>query len=592
MVQRKARRMQAGAQWRACILACAVLGGLGKVSASAPGLVGYWKLQGDCRDYSGQDHHGTNNNVDLTTSTFDGRSGHVTVPDAPQFHFGSGDFSISAQVSTDQEIDDAIGDILTKFDPEQRRGFNFTINASAGGYNSQSNVRHPFFGVDNASVGQWTDCGRPNAKTHISDALTVFEGDLYAGTTDALDEADWAHVYRFKGGQEWEDCGRVGKGRTRGVYSLVVHDDTLHAATSADHGPGEPKDKRFDYGRVYRYRGGRNWEDLGQPGEQYRMNCLASFRGKLYVCGFNSGQVPGFCYVYQGGRRWDVCGEFDGRPHTMAVHDGRLYAAYPKGEVYAYDGQTWENLGNPLGSFDECNQIHSLGVHNGELYIGSWPKGKVAVLRQGKWVDLGRLGDATEIVALTVYNGSFYAGSIPRAEVFRLDGDAKWTSIRRLFDPPGFEPAPVGRIVKAVQDWTRASSLTGYQGKLFVSTATCYRTMIDPPLPDEIRGKVYSFATGAAVSYDRDLGPGWKHLVASRVGRDLNLHIDGQLVASSKTDGNPIDVSNESPLQIGFGPQSHFHGKIREVRLYNRALDKDEIQSFYREVGNCRVSTK
>src|SRR5262249_51548291 len=153
----------------------------------------------------------------------------------------------------------------------------------------------------------------------------------------------------------------------------------------------------------------------------------------------------------------------------------------------------------------------SLGVYRGELYIGSWPKGKVAVLRDGKWVDLGRLGDATEVIGLANYNGSFYAGTIPRAEVFRFDGPEKWTSIRRLFNPPRFEPVPVGSGAKEVQDWSRASSLAVYQGKMFVSTATCYRTNIESALPKEIRGKVYSFATGSVVSYDEDLGAGWKH---------------------------------------------------------------------------------
>jgi len=56
------------------------------------------------------------------------------------------------------------------------------------------------------------------------------------------------------------------------------------------------------------------------------------------------------------------CGEFKGWPHAMAVHAGKLYTAYPQGEVYAYDGADWENFGNPFASLDECNQIHSLGV--------------------------------------------------------------------------------------------------------------------------------------------------------------------------------------------------------------------------------------
>jgi hypothetical protein len=203
----------------------------------------------------------------------------------------------------------------------------------------------------------------------------------------------------------------------------------------------------------------------------------------------------------------------------MGVHDGRLYAAYPQGEVFAYDGTKWENLGNPFGARDECNQIHSLGVYQGELHAGTWPKGRIAVWRDSKWVDRGRPGDATEVIALTVYNGSFYAGTIPWAEVFRLEGQC-WTSVRRLFDPPGFEPVPVGSTDWGrISDWSRSSSLTVFQGRLFASTATCHRTMLEAPLPEESRGKVFAYSTGAAVSYDRDLGTGWKFVAAVRVGK-------------------------------------------------------------------------
>jgi hypothetical protein len=337
----------------------------------------------------------------------------------------------------------------------------------------------------------------------------------------------------------------------------------------------------MSFGWVYRYRGGQQWEDIGQPGENYRLNSLASFNGKLYTAGFNIGPALGHCYVYEGGNEWKECGKFEGWPHTLIVHDGRLHAAYPKGEVYAYDGSRWEELGNPHGSTRDCKQIHAMGVYRGELYAGSWPLGKVAALRGGKWVDLGRLGDATEIVGLTVYNGSFYAGTIPRAELFRFDGPERWTSIRRLFDPPGFMPVPVDAGGPGVADWSRASSLAVFQGKLFVSTATCYRTHLSSPLPDEPRGKVYSFAAGAGVSSDRDFGPGWRHVAAVRTGSTLKLHIDGRLAASSEVAAAEVGVSNDVPLRIGFGPQSHFRGKIREVQLYNRALGEHEIQSLH-----------
>src|SRR5262249_21349065 len=128
---------------------------------------------------------------------------------------------------------------------------------------------------------------------------------------------------------------------------------------------------------------------------------------------------------------------------------------------------------------------------------------------------------------------------------------------------------------------SRATSLTVFAGKLFASTGTCYRTMVEPPRPEEVRGKVCAFEAGANVSYDHDLGPGWKHLAAVR-GRDrLDLYVNGHLTAAARDGKPPLDVSNGVPLRIGRGQQAHFCGKVRDVRLYDRALGKEEVQSLF-----------
>jgi len=549
--------------------------------AGDPGLIGHWKLRGDCLDSSGLGNDGHNHGADLATGTFSGQGQFIEVPHAPSLLLGT-DFSVSAWIWTADKRTDVPGDLVTKFDSAHRQGFSLSIVGNTSGYNGPSSLRQLFFGLDNATKGQWTDCGRPNPHSHSSDAATVFNGDLYVGTIDAPDEQDWAHVYRYLGGQAWEDLGRVGTRKTRGVYAMVVHDGELYAATTSSHNRQLPE---MDVGRVYRYRGATDWEEIGQPGAYTHLSGLASFDGKLYVAAFIENE-PGHCFVYEGDQRWRDCGAFDGWPHSLAVHDGRLHLAFPNGQAFAYEaeGTDWENLGNPFGAFEICKQIHAMGVHRGELYLGCWPTGRMAVRRDSEWIDLGRLGDATEVVGIATYNGSLYAGTIPRAEICRFDGRDNWMSIRRLFDPPGFEPTPVGaRDNTFVQDWTRASSLAVFQGRLFVTTATCYRRIIDPPPPpDDNRGKVYSFATGAAVSHDRDLGAGWKHVAAVRNGKRLTLYVDGQQTASTTSDRDAIDVANAAPLQFGFGPQSHFHGRMREVRLYNRALSDEEIRSQHK----------
>ena len=151
----------------------------------------------------------------------------------------------------------------------------------------------------------------------------------------------------------------------------------------------------------------------------------------------------------------------------------------------------------------------------------------------------------------------------------------------RLFDPPNFELVPVGSYAKGIQDWTRASSLTVYQGKLFSSTATCYRAQIEPPTSaNDIRGKVFCMQTGAAVSSDRDMGAGWKQVAAIRKGGTLSLFVDGKLAARETSEHPELDAACTAPLQIGFGPQSYFHGKIRDVRLYSKAITDSDIQQL------------
>jgi hypothetical protein len=553
------------------------------VVADEAGLVGHWPLRRDVQDHSGHSNHGIGHGAGVETGEFNGRDARVEIPHSPNLRMGTTDFAMLAWIHTERKCGDAIGDIVTKFDAHGRNGWNLSLAASAAGYNSSGDSKYVHFGIDSGTPGAWHDCGRPGGKTHNSDALTVFDGSLYAGVTDAPDPADWAHVFRYRGGRDWEDCGRVGSGKTRGVYAMVVHDGALYAATSASHGV---QPATMDFGRVYRYRGGTEWEDLGQPGAHYRLNSLATYRGQLYVCGFNIGTMPGYCYVYEGNRQWRPCGEFAGYPHTMAVHNDKLYVGYPQGNVFAYDGRSWQSLGNPFGSTAACSQIHSFGVFRGELFAGTWPLGKVAVLRQGKWVDAGHPGDATEVIALVPYNGTFYAGTIPRAEVFRYVGGQEWRSLRRLFTPPGFQPVPVGSgDKKGVADWSRTTSMTVFAGKLFASTGTCYRTMIDPPLTDETRGNVYAFESGGNVSFDRDLGTGWKHVAAVRQAQRLSIFVDGQRVAQAELDQPNLDLSNTEPLQIGFGQTDYFCGMIRDVRLYKQALEEKQIQAIFRQRG-------
>ena len=123
------------------------------------------------------------------------------------------------------------------------------------------------------------------------------------------------------------------------------------------------------------------------------------------------------------------------------------------------------------------------------------------------------------------------------------------------------------------------TSLTVDGGRLFASLGSCTSSVQDAPA--DVRGSVFSLQAGQCVSFDEDLGPGWKQLVAMRADNKLKLYVNGRPVAESASfDGDQYDLTVDLPPRIGFGEQDYFTGRIREVRLYRRALSAAEIEAL------------
>ena len=549
------------------------------------GLVGHWQLQGDCRDSSGQGNHGVNHGVDLEHGGFDGVQSFIEVPTSESLKLGKGDFAVCAWIYTEKELDDIVGDVIDMYDPAQRRGITLTINSSAGGYQSQGTDRHVHFGIDNARMTDWQDCGHPNpASNYVFNSLTAYRGKLYAATSGGKDEKDWRHVYRFDGGQDWIDCGQVGSGRVEGVGPMIVHNGELYAVTTTiDWTRAQTRDP----GRVYRYLGGTQWEDCGQPSENRSLNCIASYQGKLYVGG---GTESYGVFVNEEGSEWQPSKVFESRqlprgifPHSMCRHNGKLFVAYPG--AYAFDGKSWDFAGVTLPADQTWFlQTHSMTIFQGKLHAGTWPESKVSFYERGEnWRVLGRVGiEGTEVNSLVVYNGKLYGGALPYAEVCRYDGEFEWTSLRRFYSPAGWQPGPPGKMSKKdVKEASRVTSMTVVGGKLFASIGSSTSSIFDAPA--DVRGKVFSMEAGIVASYDDDLGAGWKHITAVRSGGLLKLYIDGKLAAkSSSFNPSEYDLTTDRPLRIGFGETEYFAGKMADVRLYNVALDDQRI----RELGS------
>lgn len=554
------------AYWKlGCVLAlllCVIVSySAGAATTFDRGLVGYWKLGGDCKDSSRFGNHGENHGADLTAvgrddkphtaARFDGKDDYIEVPDNKPLKLGAGDLSISVWVKTERALDDVLGDIVSKYDPALRKGLNFTIVNHAGMTSSQSNYRNVHFGVDNAKVDPtWTDCGQPGNAIFIC-ATAVHVGNLYVGTFETGAE-EAGHVYRYDSGTKWVDCGSPDKSNS--VMCLAVYEGQLYAGTARYRAKGSalPESPNNNPGgHVWRYEGDTKWVDCGRLAEANDVYALVVYRDELYAIPMYS---PGV-FRFDGKAYWEYCGTpGERRSMSLAVFNGSLYSTGNGGAgVWRYAGGTdWSFCGEQ----EQETQTYAVAIHEGAMYVGTWPNGSVFRYEGGeRWTNCGRLGDEKEVMGMAVYNGKMYAGTLPLAQVYRYDGDHKWTLTGQLDTTPDV-------VYRRV--WTMAV----YQGKLFTGT-----------LPS---GHVFALEAGKNVTHDYELAPGWRHLVAIRDSDRLKLAVDGELVAISSTFNRAeYDLSNNKPLKIGFGAHDYFNGSLAELRLYSRALSPAEVQALY-----------
>jgi hypothetical protein len=546
-----ARILMFGKLWMCCFLL---------FGASAPaargkdnGLIGRWKLDGNVKDSSGQGHDGKNRGADLTApgrdgrpksaARFNGTGAFIEVPASKSLSLGKDDFTITVWAHTERNLDDVVGDLVSKFDPVGRRGFNWCIKDGYGSVGSQANYRNMQFGIDAGTEPKWTDCGRPGNSVYVM-ALCVYSGRLFAGICEPGKD-QFGHVYRFEGGTRWIDCGNPDQ--SNAVTALAVYDGKLYAGTGCYQLRGSllpDSPNKTPGGKIFRYDGDGKWTNSGSLQGADGVGGLCVFRGQLYA----SSMYHPIQYRFAGGGEW-VPVASGLWIYSLGVFNHSLFGSCWNGcRAYRFDGQNWSEP----ATFEVTGQSYAFEVHAGEIYCSTWRNAHVYRSRDGeKWNDAGRLGKEMEVMAMSVYNGKLYAGTLPLAEVHRYDGGTTWTPTGRLDDTPDVR-------------YRRAWSMAVFNGQLFCGL-----------LPS---GHVQALTAGANVSYDRELEAGWKHLAAVRQGSSLRLFVDGKQV-SEATISNPsaFDLTNDQPLKIGFGGNDYFRGSLSDLQLYGRALSATEI---------------
>ena len=74
----------------------------------------------------------------------------------------------------------------------------------------------------------------------------------------------------------------------------------------------------------------------------------------------------------------------------------------------------------------------------------------------------------------------------------------------------------------------------------------------------------------------------WYHVLATRDDRTFKVYIDG--VEKDSTTSNPNSVANTAPFQIAAKCSWYnFNGTIDDVRVYDRALEPDELYIMKQE---------
>lgn len=535
------------------------------------GLIAHWPLNGDAHDASTNNLHAVAHAIDFDgagrlptgarAARFNGRTSYLEVPANKLLELGGDDFTIATWIYTDATHDDGSGDIVSQYEAGTRRGFHFGIKTNAGVTFSQSNCRQLQFGIDdNRADSEWTDCGRPG-NALLAFALCSFNVQLYAGTCEP-GRNETGHVYRYNGDQKWIDCGAPD--RSNAVIALTAYKGQLYAGTGKYRVAGSalPESENTTYGgRIFRFELPSRWVDCGQLPQTECVGGLAVFKDKLYA---TSLYKPAGFFRYDGERQWTACKvptaasqqslrEFSAlRVEAIAPYHGALYATcYDSGRVFRFDGENWTDC----GLLGDNTQTYSLAVLAGQLYVGTWPSGKVYQFTEpNRWTDVGRLGEELEVMGMLVHNGRLIGGTLPLADVYEFDGRSHWNKLARLDQTPNVR-------------YRRAWCLAEHQGKVFCST-----------LPS---GRVYAWRAGRTAMADRELPSGWHHVAAVRHGGTLQIFIDGQLTAKEeKSSLEEFNLSNHQPLQIGFGQNDYFQGRLADVWLYRRALAADELKQL------------
>jgi hypothetical protein len=536
------------------------------------GLIGHWPLAADTCDHSPSQHDTQAVDVELgltspqgqnSAARFNGRTSVLRVADHPAFS-GKGEFSCTVWVHT-KATTDVVGDLISKFDSRKRNGFHLSILSNTGVTSAtQTNYRHLQFGIDDARLDEeWTDCGRPGNARHIP-AVASVEGHLYAATVE-IGEGEVGGLWRYEGGQEWRNLGNpVG---CNGAQSIAYFNGAIYcgfgryATRGSDLGATELNP--IPGGQVYRLESDGSWIFCGHPGIE------DAVPDEVLTTSNDSGKAD--------------------EATALTVFNGQLYCtSHHRRGVFRYvGGERWEPAG--LGN----ERVMTFGLYRNQLYalINGGPVYRLE--SDGSWTYCGCPSGSTQTYASVICEGRFYVGTWPECEVFRYEGGDEWTKIKRV----GWEREVMAMVMyngkmylgtlPMANVWRMDGGTFSHVSTLDHSNAALRRVWSMAVHNDKLfagttpSGHIKSISAGALASWDFQFPAGWHHVAAVKKQNELLLYVDGICRARRSIPASQIySFDNKEELKIGFGPFEYFRGLMSDMRIYNRALEQHEIEQL------------
>ena len=326
----------------------------------------------------------------------------------------------------------------------------------AGGSFQQISGSLPVSYVARWNGSQWTSVGNGNALNFWPRALSEFEGDLIAAGTDGnvarWDGQLWTMLPRIVGmatataiatfeGQlivggvnqhivRWDGTAwRPLEPQLHRVDTLATFQNKLFVTGWFNRTALAPTDKNIAWWD------GDHWAPAS-PGLNGSIGSLALFRGEVFAIGGFTGTGPGAlrsCAKWNG-TNWQSPGaDLTGATGSMTVFEDQLIVSrntpgfgQPLGHVVRWDGQSWQNLGEPIPSVAPnvvaVVQGSLLAAGNGIVrWTGSsWQPVGGAIYGVSQLVELNG-----ELIA----SGSFTnANGVPAVKIARWDG-ATWHAL-------------------------------------------------------------------------------------------------------------------------------------------------------------------